>query len=80
MYVIYFYQSYIKQTFHVIQKRVLRQFEMPTLLRHLSVPPGFRGVSVSRTLALRVCFVDRCFSFCPFSVVYCVVCPTIYGF
>ena len=81
MYVIYFYQSYIKQTLQVIQKRVLRKFEMPTRLRHLSVHPGFRGVPVSRTLALRVCFVDRCFSFCPFSVVHCVVCPsTIYEF
>ena len=27
---------------------------------------------------LRVCFVDRCLSFCPFG--HCVVCPSIYGF
>jgi hypothetical protein len=63
MYVIYLYQSYIKQKFEVIQKRVMRKFELPTL----SVPPGFRGVPVSRTLALRVCFADRCLSLCPFS-------------
>jgi hypothetical protein len=69
MYVIYLYQSYIKQKFEVIQKRVMRKFELPTLLGHLSVPPGFRGVPVSRTLALRVCFADRCLSLCPFSVV-----------
>ena len=29
----------------------------------LSYPPGFRGVRVTRSLVLYVCFVDRC---CPF--------------
>ena len=27
-----------------------------------------------------VCFVDRCFSFCPFSLGHCVVCSSIFGF
>lgn len=74
MYVIYFYQAYIKQKFEVIQKRVLCIFEMSTRLGHLSVPPCFRGVPVSRILALRVCFVDLCFSFCHFFVVHYLVC------
>jgi hypothetical protein len=43
MYVIYLYQSYIKQKFEVIQKRVLCKFELPTLLGHLSVPPVLEG-------------------------------------
>jgi len=30
---------------------------------HLSSPPVFSGVRVSRSLALCVCFVDRCLSF-----------------
>ena len=30
---------------------------------HLSSPPGFSGVRVTRSLVLCVCFVDRCLSF-----------------
>jgi len=33
---------------------------------HLSLPPVFSGVRVSRSLVLYVCFVDRCLSFCTF--------------
>jgi len=40
---------------------------MPTLPEHLSSPPIFNGVRVTRSLALCVCFVDRCLSFCIFS-------------
>ena len=37
--------------------------------------------SVIIILALYVCFVDRCLSFCPYSFDHCVVCPSsIYGF
>jgi hypothetical protein len=37
-------------------------------------------VSVTRSLVLCVCFVDRCLSFCTFSFGYCVVCSSsIYG-
>jgi hypothetical protein len=40
--------------------------ELLTLLEHLSSPPVFSGVHVTRSLALYVCFVDRCLSFCTF--------------
>ena len=39
-----------------------------TLPEHLSSPPVFRGVRVTRSLAVCVCFVDRCLSFCTFSL------------
>jgi hypothetical protein len=48
--------------------------ELLTLPEHLSSPPVFGGVRVTRSLILYVCFVDRCLSFCPFSFGYCVVC------
>ena len=35
--------------------------ELPTLPEHLSSPPVFSGVRVTRSLVLCVCFVDRCF-------------------
>ena len=31
-------------------------------------PPGFSGVRVTRSLVLYVCFLDRCLSFCTFSL------------
>jgi hypothetical protein len=40
--------------------------ELPTLPQHLSSPPVFSGVRVTRSLVLYVCFVDRCLSFCTF--------------
>ena len=49
-------------------------------LTNLISPPVVSGVRVTRCLVLCVCFVDRCLSFCPFSFVHCVVCPSIYGF
>ena len=36
--------------------------ELLTLPEHLSSPPVFSGVRVTRSLALYVCFVDRCLS------------------
>ena len=49
-----------------------------TLPEHLSSPPVF---SLTRSLALCVCFVDRCLSFCAFSFGHCVVCSSsICGF
>jgi hypothetical protein len=43
--------------------------------------PVFRGVCVTRSLVLCVCFVDRCLSFCTFSFGHCVVCSSsIHGF
>ena len=44
-------------------------------------PLDFSGVRVTRSFVLCVCFVDRCFSFCPFSFGHRVVCSSsIYGF
>ena len=49
--------------------------ELLTLPEHLSSPPVFSGVRVTR------CFVDRCLSFCTCSFDHCVVCfSSIYGF
>jgi hypothetical protein len=55
--------------------------ELLTLSEHLSSPPVFSGVRVTRSLVLYVCFVDCCLSFCTFSFGQCVVCSSsIYGF
>jgi hypothetical protein len=37
--------------------------ELPTLPEHLSSPPVFSAVRVTRSLVLCVCFVDRCLYF-----------------
>ena len=47
--------------------------ELLTLLEHLSSPPLFGEVCVTRSLVLRVCFVDRCLTFCTFFLGHCVV-------
>jgi hypothetical protein len=44
----------------------LLEQELPTLPEHLSSPPVFSGVRVTRSLVLYVCFVNRCLSFCIF--------------
>ena len=55
--------------------------ELLTLPKHLSSPPVFSGVRVTRSLVLYVCFVNRCLSFCTSSFGHCVVCSSsIYGF
>ena len=55
--------------------------ELFTRPEHLSSPPVFSGVHVTRSLVLYVCFVDRCLSFCAFSFGHCVVCSfSIYRF
>jgi hypothetical protein len=55
--------------------------ELLTLPQHLSSPPVFSGIRVTRSLVLYVYFVDRCLYFCTFSFGYCVVCSfSIYGF
>ena len=59
----------------------LVELDLFTLPEHLSSPPVFSGVRVTRSLVLCVCFVDRCLSFCTFSFGLCVVCSSsIYGF
>ena len=40
--------------------------ELLTLPEHVSSPPVFSGVHVTRSLVLCVCFVDRCLFFCIF--------------
>ena len=50
--------------------------ELLTLPEHLSSPPVFNGVRVTRSLGLCVYFVDRCLSFCTFSFGHCVVCSS----
>jgi hypothetical protein len=60
---------------HLVEQKLL------TLPEHLSSLPVFSGVHVTRSLALCVCFVDSCLSFCSFSLGHCVGCPlSIYGF
>ena len=52
-----------------------------TLPMHMSSPPVFSEVRVTRLLVLCVSFVDRYLSCCPFSFGHCVVCPSSsYGF
>ena len=65
-----------------LKRRVLLvEHELLTLPEHLRSPPVFSGVRVTRSLALYVCFVDRCLSFCTFSFGHCVVCSSsIYRF
>ena len=50
--------------------------ELFTLPEHLSSLPAFSGVRVTRSLALYVCIVYRCLSFCTFSFRHCVVCSS----
>ena len=52
--------------------------ELLILPEHLSLPSGFSGVRVTRSLVLCVCFVDRCLSF--FFGHYVVCSSSIYWF
>ena len=47
-----------------------RQYSVrvPLMEQELLTLPVFRGVHVSQSLVLCVCFVDRCLSFCTFIV------------
>jgi hypothetical protein len=62
--------------------KILEEQELFTLPEHLSSPPVFSGVRITRSLLLCVCFVDRFFGhFVLFSFDHCVVSPSsIYGF
>ena len=72
----YFYRCGVQPLWHC-RPRVVRE-ETNTL--HLSSPSVFSGGPVTRSLVLCICLVDRCLSFCPFSLGHCVVCSSIYGF
>jgi hypothetical protein len=52
--------------------------ELLTLPEHLSSPPVFIGVCVTRSLVLYVCFVDRCLSFSTFSFGHCFICSSVF--
>ena len=55
--------------------------ELLTLPEHLSSPPVFSWVCVTRSLVLCVCFVDRYLPCCNFSFGHCFVCSfSIFGF
>ena len=54
--------------------------ELLILPEHLSSPPVFSRVHVTRSLVLCVWFVDHCLSFCPFYFCLCVFCPSICKF
>ena len=51
----------------------LAEQELLTLPEHLSSPPIFSGVRVIRSLALYVCYVDRCLSFVLFFWPLCCI-------
>jgi hypothetical protein len=38
--------------------------------------PVFSGFRDTRSVVLRVCYVDRCLSFCTFSFGHCIVCSS----
>ena len=66
-----------------LKQLLLVNQELLTLPEHLSSPPVFSEVCVTRSLVLYtcICFVDHCLSFCTFSFSHCVVCSSsIYGF
>ena len=66
---------------HKVRDDNMQVNAMLTLPEHLSSPPVFSGVRVTRSLVLCVCLMDRCLSFCLFSFDHCVVCSSlIYGF
>ena len=63
-----------------LKRRVsLVEQELPTLPEHLSSPPVFSGIRLTRSLVLYVlvCFVDCCLSSCTFSFGHYVVCSSI---
>ena len=69
--------------FPLVELKSLVEQELLTLPEHLSSPPLFSGIHVTRSIVLCtcICFVDRCFFFCTFSFGHCVVCfSTIYEF
>jgi hypothetical protein len=55
--------------------------ELLTPLEHLSSPPVFSRVRITRSLAICIWFVYHCLYFCTFSFGYCVACSSsIYRF
>jgi hypothetical protein len=50
------------------------------IFTHTCVQYNFHIISVTWSLVLRVCFVDRCLSLCTYSVGHCVACSSMHGF
>ena len=72
-----FNQYYVTYIYNKEISNILHCIAYPTRAQ-LSSPPVF---SVTRSLVLCVCFVDRCLSFYTFSFGHCVVCSSsIYRF
>jgi hypothetical protein len=71
--------STCRKHFPVLSLPLVEQ-DPPTLPQHLSSSRVSSGVSVTQSLVLCVCFVDRCLFFCTFSFGHCVVCSSIYRF
>jgi hypothetical protein len=64
----------------LIRRVSLVKQELLTLPDHFCSPPIFNGIYAPQSVVLYVCFVDRCLSFCPFSIGHCVACSSsIYG-
>jgi hypothetical protein len=59
---------------------LLVEQELLPLPEHVSSPPVFSGVGLTRFLVLWACFVDRRLTFWLFAFGYCVVCSSIYGY
>jgi hypothetical protein len=74
-------QYKVCSTIHSTKMFVYGWWCLAPLSGHLSSPPVFSGVRVTRSFVLYVCFVDRCLSFCTFSFGHCVIgSSSIYGF
>jgi hypothetical protein len=63
----------------LIQWVPLMEQELLTLPEHLSSPPVFSGILVTRSLVLCVCFVDRFLSLCPFLSMGCLITPLVFS-
>jgi hypothetical protein len=58
----------------------LMEHKLLTLTEHMSSSSFFSAFRATRSLALYVCLVDRCLSFCTVSIGYCVCSSSICGF
>ena len=68
--------SFTRSITRLTRRVPLVEQELLTLPEHLNSPPVFGGFRVTWSLALCVCFVDRCLSLCTFSFGHCFVCSS----
>ena len=69
--------SFTRSITRLTRRVPLVEQELLTLPEHLNSPPVFSGFRVTRSLALCVCFVDRCLSLYTFSFGHCFVCSSL---